>query len=52
LIVNETIEARLLKNYITPQFIQELIGLFDTENDMERDYLKSIVHKLYAKVVP
>jgi hypothetical protein len=36
--------------YITPQFVQEFLELFDSEESFERDYLKNILHKLYAKV--
>ena len=28
------------------------MDLFDTENSSERDYLKNILHKLYARLVP
>ena len=52
LIINEAVEVRLLKVYVTPQFVQEFLTLFDTEESFERDYLKNILHKLYAKLVP
>lgn len=35
---------------MTPQFVQEFLELFDSEESVERDYLKNILHKLYAKV--
>lgn len=41
---------RSLKVYVTPQFVQEFLELFDSEESVERDYLKNILHKLYAKV--
>ena len=50
LIINEAVEVRSLKVYITPQFVQEFLELFDSEESVERDYLKNILHKLYAKV--
>lgn len=40
-----------LKVYVTPQFVQEFLELFDSEESVERDYLKNILHKLYAKVI-
>ena len=43
---------RSLKVYVTPQFVQEFLELFDSEESVERDYLKNILHKLYAKLVP
>lgn len=52
LIINDAVEVRLLKVYVTPQFIQEFLELFDSEESIERDYLKNILHKLYAKLVP
>jgi serine/threonine-protein phosphatase 2A regulatory subunit B' len=50
LVVNETVEVRQIKIYVTPQFVQEFLELFDSEESVERDYLKNILHKLYAKV--
>ena len=35
---------------MTPQFVQDFLELFDSEESVERDYLKNILHKLYAKV--
>lgn len=50
LVINESVEVRQLKVYVTPQFVQEFLDLFDSEESVERDYLKNILHKLYAKV--
>jgi serine/threonine-protein phosphatase 2A regulatory subunit B' len=50
LVINESIEVRTLKVYVTPQFVQDFLELFDSEESVERDYLKNILHKLYAKV--
>lgn len=50
--INENVEVRSLKVYVTPQFVQEFLELFDSEESVERDYLKNILHKLYAKLVP
>jgi serine/threonine-protein phosphatase 2A regulatory subunit B' len=30
--------------------VQDFLELFDSEETVERDYLKNILHKLYAKV--
>lgn len=48
--IHESIEVRSLKVYVTPQFVQDFLELFDSEESVERDYLKNILHKLYAKV--
>lgn len=41
-----------MKFYITAKFVQEFLDLFDSEESVEREYLKNILHKLYAKLVP
>ena len=52
LIVNDAADVRSLKNFITNKFIQEFLELFDSEEPKEREYLKNILHRLYAKLVP
>lgn len=49
--INEAVDVKSLKVYVTPQFVQEFLELFDSEESVERDYLKNILHKLYAKVI-
>jgi serine/threonine-protein phosphatase 2A regulatory subunit B' len=51
LVINESVDVKSLKVYVTPQFVQEFLELFDSEESVERDYLKNILHKLYAKVL-
>ena len=50
LIINESVEVKQLKFYVTAKFVQEFLDLFDSEESVERDYLKNVLHKLYAKV--
>ena len=50
LVISDHIEVRALKVYVTPQFVQDFLDLFDSQESIERDYLKNILHKLYAKV--
>jgi len=52
LIVNDAADVRSLKAYISHKFIQEFLELFDSEEITEREYLKNILHRLYAKLVP
>lgn len=52
LIVNDAADVKSLKVFITHQFIQEFLELFDSEEPKEREYLKNILHRLYAKLVP
>jgi len=39
------------ETWLNPRFLQKLLILFDQEDPLEREYLKSIVHKIYAKFV-
>mmetsp|Transcript_22377 Transcript_22377/g.25899 ORF Transcript_22377/g.25899 Transcript_22377/m.25899 type:complete len:485 (+) Transcript_22377:37-1491(+) len=52
LIVNDAADVKSLKVFITHTFIQEFLELFDSEEPREREYLKNILHRLYAKLVP
>jgi serine/threonine-protein phosphatase 2A regulatory subunit B' len=52
LISKEAIDVKSLKGFITHSFIQEFLDLFDAEEPREREYLKNILHRLYAKLVP
>jgi serine/threonine-protein phosphatase 2A regulatory subunit B' len=47
---NGAIDVKLWKPYMTPQFIYNFLELYDSEEPSERDYLKIILHYLYAKV--
>ena len=46
------IDPQIMKRFITPIFVQKFLDLFDTPNVEEREYLKNILHKLYARIVP
>ena len=52
LIINESVDMKSLRSFITHKFIQEFLELFDSEEPKEREYLKNILHRLYAKLVP
>lgn len=52
LIICEATDVKSLKIHVTPSFIQDFLQLFDSEEPRERDYLKNILHRLYAKLVP
>ena len=52
LIVNEACDVKSFKVFITTNFIADFLQLFDSESSEERDFLKNILHKLYAKLVP
>eukprot|EP00742_Colponemidia_sp_Colp-10_P000521 GILJ01000567.1.p1 GENE.GILJ01000567.1~~GILJ01000567.1.p1 ORF type:complete len:452 (+),score=85.49 GILJ01000567.1:173-1528(+) len=52
LIVSDGADVKHLKTFVTSQFIHDLLELFDSEDVRERDYLKNILHRIYAKLVP
>jgi hypothetical protein len=45
---NET-DAKVAKKYIDTNFVLRLLELFDSEDPRERDYLKTILHRIYGK---
>lgn len=51
-IVSNNLEVRGLRKYITANFVIQLLQLFDSEDRRERDYLKTILHRIYAKFMP
>lgn len=42
-------DAKMAKKYIDQQFVLRLLELFDSEDPRERDYLKTILHRIYGK---
>ncbi|KAJ6674656.1 SERINE/THREONINE PROTEIN PHOSPHATASE 2A PP2A REGULATORY SUBUNIT B [Salix viminalis] len=43
-------DAKLAKRYIDHSFVLRLLDLFDSEDQREREYLKTILHRIYGKV--
>lgn len=41
-------EAKLLAKYFNRNFVLHLLELFDSEDPRERDYLKTILHRIYG----
>lgn len=48
-IVSSDVDVKILKKHITAAFVVRLLELFDSEDHRERDYLKTILHRIYAK---
>eukprot|EP00803_Ostreobium_quekettii_P007033 evm.model.scf_2990.3 EVM.evm.TU.scf_2990.3 scf_2990:13620-17505(-) len=48
-VVSTDTEARQAKKHIDHEFILKLLELFDSEDPRERDYLKTILHRIYGK---
>ncbi|XP_047341794.1 serine/threonine protein phosphatase 2A 59 kDa regulatory subunit B' gamma isoform-like [Impatiens glandulifera] len=42
-------EAKLAKRYIDHSFLLHFLDLFDSEDPREREYLKTILHRIYGK---
>ncbi|ONK71183.1 uncharacterized protein A4U43_C04F5740 [Asparagus officinalis] len=42
-------DAKLAKRYIDHAFVLRLLDLFDSEDPREREYLKTILHRIYGK---
>lgn len=52
IVMHDLIDSKVLKNFITPGFVHDFFALFNTEESRERDYLKTIAHRLYSRLVP
>ncbi|KAJ7960349.1 Serine/threonine protein phosphatase 2A regulatory subunit [Quillaja saponaria] len=48
-IASSETDAKLAKRYIDHSFVLRLLDLFDSEDQRERDYLKTILHRIYGK---
>ncbi|KAG8082422.1 hypothetical protein GUJ93_ZPchr0014g47098 [Zizania palustris] len=48
-VASQDTDAKLAKRYIDHSFILRLLDLFDSEDPRERDYLKTILHRIYGK---
>ncbi|KAG8086694.1 hypothetical protein GUJ93_ZPchr0010g11129 [Zizania palustris] len=42
-------DAKLAKRYVDHGFIIKLLDLFDSEDPREREYLKTVLHRIYGK---
>lgn len=48
-VVSSDTDAKVAKRYIDQEFVVKLLDLFDSEDPRERDYLKTILHRIYGK---
>ncbi|KAI4305772.1 hypothetical protein L6164_029118 [Bauhinia variegata] len=44
-------DAKIAKRYIDHSFVLRLLDLFDSVDQRERDYLKTILHRIYGKLM-
>jgi serine/threonine-protein phosphatase 2A regulatory subunit B' len=50
-IVSNDVDPRIARKYIDQNFVLQLLDLFDSEDPRERDYLKTILHRIYGKLM-
>jgi len=48
-VVSTEVKAKVAKRYLDQVFCSHLVELFDSEDPRERDYLKTILHRVYGK---
>lgn len=48
-IVSAEVNAKVARKYVDQKFCMQLVELFDSEDPRERDYLKTILHRIYGK---
>merc|ERR1719191_110641 len=51
-VVSHDVDPKIAKKYIDQAFVLKLLDLFDSEDPRERDYLKTILHRIYGKFMP
>jgi serine/threonine-protein phosphatase 2A regulatory subunit B' len=47
--VSSEVSGKVAKKYIDQNFIRLWIELFDAEDPRERDYVKTVLHRMYGK---
>mmetsp|Transcript_57352 Transcript_57352/g.167894 ORF Transcript_57352/g.167894 Transcript_57352/m.167894 type:complete len:474 (+) Transcript_57352:104-1525(+) len=48
-VVSNDVDPKIAKRYVDSNFVAKLLDLFDSEDPRERDYLKTILHRVYGK---
>ncbi|CAN6439353.1 unnamed protein product [Victoria cruziana] len=48
-VVSSDTDTKIAKRYIDHSFVLKLLELFDSEDPRERDFLKTILHRIYGK---
>ncbi|EEY70034.1 serine/threonine protein phosphatase 2A [Phytophthora infestans T30-4] len=48
-VLSKEVDSRTAKEYFSKKFMIKLLNLFDSEDPRERDYLKTILHRIYGK---
>lgn len=50
-VLKSEVTGLVLEKYISQKFCQKLVNQFNCMDPRERDYLKAILHRIYAKIV-
>ncbi|KAJ0394219.1 hypothetical protein P43SY_001034 [Pythium insidiosum] len=48
-VLSKEVDSKTAKEYFSKKFMIKLLSLFDSEDPRERDYLKTILHRIYGK---
>lgn len=48
-VVSNDVDPKIAKRFVDQTFVLRLLELFDSEDPRERDYLKTILHRVYGK---
>jgi len=48
-VVSNDVDPKIAKRFVDQRFVLNLLELFDSEDPRERDYLKTILHRVYGK---
>ena len=48
-VVSSEVVAKVAKKYVNQEFVRRLLDIMDSEDPRERDYLKTILHRIYGK---
>jgi len=48
-VISNDMDTRLAKKHLEPNFISNMLELFNSDDPRERDYLKTILHRIYGK---
>lgn len=51
-IMNHEMEASEIRDCLSETFILKLLELFNSEDPRERDYLKTLLHRIYGRFMP
>jgi serine/threonine-protein phosphatase 2A regulatory subunit B' len=49
IIISKEVDTKQLLNKLDPPFMQKLFELFKSPDPMERDYLQTVIHRLYSR---